>query len=45
MNLKPDNISRTVFYDQFYLKHKEIVWGYLASFVSRNAGWNMTDLE
>lgn len=40
-----DNISRTVFYDQFYLRHKEIVWGYLASFVSRNAGWNMTDLE
>lgn len=40
-----DNISRTVFYDQFYLRHKEIIWGYLASFVSRNAGWNMTDLE
>lgn len=40
-----DNISRTVYYDQFYLRHKEIVWSYLASFVSRNAGWNMTDLE
>ncbi|UTW69708.1 DUF2515 family protein [Anaerobacillus sp. HL2] len=39
------NISQTIFYDQFYLKHKEIIWAYLASFVSRNAGWNMTDLE
>lgn len=40
-----DNISRTVFYDLFYLNNKEIIWAYLASFVSRNAGWNMTDLE
>ena len=40
-----DNISRTVFYDDFYLRNKEIIWAYLASFVSRNAGWNMTDLE
>ncbi|WP_338324503.1 DUF2515 domain-containing protein [Anaerobacillus alkaliphilus] len=40
-----DNISRTVFYDDFYLRNKEIIWAYLASIVSRNAGWNMTDLE
>ncbi|MFN7252252.1 MAG: DUF2515 family protein [Anaerobacillus sp.] len=40
-----DNISRTVFYEHFYLRNKEIIWAYLASFVSRNAGWNMTDLE
>ncbi|MCT8138937.1 DUF2515 family protein [Anaerobacillus sp. CMMVII] len=40
-----DNISRTVFYEQFYLRNKEIIWAFLASFVSRNAGWNMTDLE
>lgn len=39
------NISRTVFYEQFYSDNKEIIWGYLASGVSRNAGWNMTDLE
>ncbi len=40
-----DNISRTVLYNEFYMKHKEIIWACLASFVSRNAGWNMTDLE
>lgn len=40
-----DNISRTVFYNQFFHSHKEIIWACLASFVSRNAGWNMTDLE
>ncbi len=40
-----DNISRTVLYNEFYMKHKEVIWAYLASFVSRNAGWNMTDLE
>ncbi|MGO4888067.1 DUF2515 domain-containing protein [Anaerobacillus sp. MEB173] len=40
-----DNISRTVFYQQFYFKHQEIKWAFLASMVSRNAGWNMTDLE
>lgn len=40
-----DNISRTVLYYQSYIKNKEIIWAYLASFVSRNAGWNMTDLE
>ncbi|MBU8907294.1 DUF2515 domain-containing protein [Desertibacillus haloalkaliphilus] len=39
-----DNISRTVCYQQFYKKHPEIKWAYLASMVSRNAGWNMTDL-
>lgn len=39
------NISRTTHYDQFYKRHNEIIWAYLASFVSRNAGWNMTDLE
>ncbi|WP_078553320.1 DUF2515 family protein [Bacillus alkalicellulosilyticus] len=40
-----DNISRTVFYRQFYERHQEIRWALLASMVSRNAGWNMTDLE
>lgn len=40
-----DNISRTIFYALFFKRHKEIRWALLASIVSRNAGWNMTDLE
>ncbi|MGG1573866.1 DUF2515 family protein [Fictibacillus sp. NRS-1165] len=40
-----DNISRTVFYQRFYEKHPEIKWSFLASIVSRNAGYNMCDLE
>lgn len=40
-----DNISRTKAYLQFYRKHPEIRWAFLASMVSRNAGWNMCDLE
>ncbi|TMW73553.1 DUF2515 family protein [Alteribacter natronophilus] len=39
-----DNISRTVFYSAFYKRNPEIKWAYLASMVSRNAGWAMTDL-
>ena len=39
-----DNISRTKAYQHFYIKHPEIKWSLLASVVSRNAGWNMTDL-
>lgn len=39
-----DNISRTVFYQHFFQTHTEIKWALLASIVSRNAGWNMTDL-
>lgn len=40
-----DNISRTDAYFDFYLCHPEISWALLASMVSRNAGWNMCDLE
>lgn len=40
-----DNISRTDAYFQFYKRHPEIKWAFLASMVSRNAGWNMCDLE
>lgn len=40
-----DNISRTLAYLKFYRSHPEICWALLASIVSRNAGWNMTDLE
>jgi hypothetical protein len=39
-----DNISRTESYAKFYERHKEIKWAFLASMVSRNAGWCMTDL-
>lgn len=40
-----DNISRTNAYKAFYDRHPEIKWSLLASFVSRNAGWSMTDLK
>ncbi|MCL7745958.1 DUF2515 family protein [Halalkalibacter alkaliphilus] len=40
-----DNISRTVIYEGFYKKNPEIKWALLAGLVSRNAGWNMTDLK
>src|SRR5690625_990593 len=39
-----DNISRTHAYLQYYLQYPEIEWALVASMVSRNAGWNMTDL-
>lgn len=39
-----DNISRTKAYEQFYRKHPDIKWSFLAGMVSRNAGWNMCDL-
>ncbi|KFN02804.1 DUF2515 domain-containing protein [Bacillus clarus] len=39
-----DNVSRTQSYQEYYLRNKEIKWSFLASMVSRNAGWNMTDL-
>ncbi|WP_157052489.1 DUF2515 family protein [Ornithinibacillus contaminans] len=39
-----DNIARTKAYQSFYKKHPEIKWALVASVVSRNAGWNMTDL-
>lgn len=40
-----DNITRTKAYLHFYQKNTEIIWALLASMVSRNAGWNMTDLK
>lgn len=39
-----DNISRTKAYQNFYLLFPEIKWAFVASMVSRNAGWTMTDL-
>lgn len=40
-----DNISRTVHYYKYYQRHQDVQWTFLASMVSRNAGWNMTDLK
>ncbi|MBA4536120.1 DUF2515 family protein [Bacillus aquiflavi] len=40
-----DNIARTNSYRKFFNLHKNIKWSFLASMVSRNAGWNMCDLE
>lgn len=40
-----NNVTRTQAYLEFYLEHKEIHWALLAHLVSRNGGWNMTDLK
>lgn len=39
-----DNIDRTHAYQQFWLTNPEIHWALLASLVSRNTGYMMTDL-
>jgi hypothetical protein len=43
--LNKDNISRTKAYERFFSLHPEIKWSFLAGMVSRNAGWNICDLE
>ncbi|MED4910013.1 DUF2515 family protein [Brevibacillus centrosporus] len=40
-----NNLTRTNAYLQFYRQHEEIHWALLAHLVSRNGGWNMTDLK
>lgn len=40
-----NNVTRTNAYLAFYLKYPQVHWALLAHFVSRNAGWNMTDLK
>ncbi|UOQ92694.1 DUF2515 domain-containing protein [Halobacillus shinanisalinarum] len=40
-----NNVTRTQAYFDFYQEHPEIHWALLAHLVSRNAGWNMTDLK
>ncbi len=40
-----NNITRTRAYLDFYLRHPEIHWAFLGHMVSRNGGWNMTDLK
>ncbi|MGG1661253.1 DUF2515 family protein [Brevibacillus sp. NRS-1366] len=40
-----NNVTRTQAYLEFYRQHEEIHWALLAHLVSRNGGWNMTDLK
>jgi hypothetical protein len=40
-----NNVTRTEAYRQFYLRRREVHWALLAHLVSRNGGWNMTDLQ
>ncbi|WP_257391883.1 DUF2515 domain-containing protein [Mesobacillus jeotgali] len=43
--LNQNNVTRTKAYLDFYLRHPEIHWAFLAHMVSRNGGWSMTDLK
>ncbi|MGJ7912765.1 DUF2515 family protein [Neobacillus sp. LXY-1] len=43
--LNLNNVTRTKAYLEFYLKHPEIQWAFLGHMVSRNGGYNMTDLK
>ncbi|MCM3763759.1 DUF2515 domain-containing protein [Neobacillus niacini] len=43
--LNQNNVTRTQAYFQFYLQYPEIHWALLGHMVSRNVGWNMTDLK
>jgi hypothetical protein len=40
-----NNVTRTKAYLDFYRRHPEVHWALLAHLVSRNGGWNMTDLR
>ncbi|TLS53364.1 DUF2515 domain-containing protein [Paenibacillus antri] len=40
-----DNVTRTNAYREFYIRRPEVHWAFLAHMVSRNGGWNMTDLQ
>ncbi|RNB59846.1 DUF2515 domain-containing protein [Brevibacillus gelatini] len=40
-----NNVTRTQAYLDFYRQHEEVHWALLAHLVSRNGGWNMTDLK
>ncbi|PGB58010.1 DUF2515 domain-containing protein [Bacillus toyonensis] len=43
--LNKNNVTRTRAYYQFYIRYPEIHWALLGHMVSRNSGWNMTDLK
>nr|WP_319922061.1 DUF2515 family protein [Neobacillus dielmonensis] len=40
-----NNVTRTKAYLDFYMRHPEIHWAFLGHMVSRNGGYNMTDLK
>lgn len=40
-----DNISRAAAYLHLFQHYPELEWAFLAHMVSRNSGWNMTDLK
>lgn len=40
-----NNLTRTNAYLSFYREYPEVEWALLAHMVSRNGGWNMTDLR
>ncbi|NOU92823.1 DUF2515 domain-containing protein [Paenibacillus sp. LMG 31456] len=40
-----NNVTRTMAYWNIFRTHPELHWAYLAHMVSRNGGWNMTDLR
>ncbi|MCM3571326.1 DUF2515 domain-containing protein [Neobacillus mesonae] len=40
-----NNVMRTKAYLDFYLRYPELEWAFLGHMVSRNGGWNMTDLK
>ena len=43
--LNRNNLTRTAAYLEFYKRNPEVDWAFLAHMVSRNTGWNMTDLK
>jgi peptidoglycan hydrolase-like protein with peptidoglycan-binding domain len=43
--LNLNNLTRTEFYSRYAARHPEVPWSLLASLVSRNAGYNFTDIE
>lgn len=43
--LNRNNVTRTEAYRLVYARHEELHWAMLAHLVSRNGGWNMTDLQ
>ncbi|QVY62417.1 DUF2515 family protein [Cytobacillus gottheilii] len=45
IRLNKNNVTRTQAYYDYYQECPEIHWSFLAHMVSRNAGWNMTDLR
>lgn len=40
-----NNVTRTEAYRKIYFAYPELHWAFLAHMVSRNGGWNMTDLK